>query len=125
MKRLVAKGRVSLPRDTLQLLVGLAEEENVHLSESRALGSFGDIERLLEQAKNPIRMYGRRVEEMFEYVTAELALVKALKREDVGTILAEEEQEIAVPDYRILFDGGTEIFVEVKNCHNSSPSKPV
>jgi hypothetical protein len=123
MTELVRKGRRTLPGDALQLLAGLADELNLDLSERNESEDVSRIADIVQQARNPIMLHGRRVEEMFEYVVRELGVVKALKREEVSTLLVQVDQDVSIPDYRLLLNDGSEIFVEVKNCHNRSPHK--
>lgn len=69
---------------------------------------------------NPIILHGRRVESMFEHVVAGLGKAKLIKREDSGEVCA-ADADVQPPDFRIVLDGGADLFVEVKNCHKADP----
>lgn len=69
---------------------------------------------------NPIILHGRRVEGMFEHVAAGLGKATVVKREDSGDVSA-ADPDIRPPDFRLALDDGTELFVEVKNCHKEDP----
>jgi hypothetical protein len=47
--------------------------------------------------------------------------IVAGKREDSGEICS-SDPKITPPDFRIVLDDGTDIFVEVKNCHKTDPN---
>lgn len=75
---------------------------------------------LMASRDNPIILHGKRVEGMFEHVAAGLGKALVIKREDSGDVCA-ADTDIQPPDFRLVLDGGTEIFVEVKNCHKENP----
>lgn len=83
------------------------------------------IEAMLQRAKSPIRLHGKRVEEMFGHVAASLGRVLAVKREDAGTLLVDANERVAIPDYRLILADRSEILVEVKNCNATDPAKPL
>ena len=58
---------------------------------------------------------------MFEYVAASLGKAVLIKREDSGEICS-SDPEVRPPDFRIVLDDGTDLFVEVKNCHKTDPN---
>lgn len=72
--------------------------------------------------KNPILLHGRRIETMFAYVAASLGNCVAIKQEDEGELYV-LNPDIRQPDYRLALNDSSEFFVEVKNCHEKSPSK--
>ncbi len=79
------------------------------------------IGQLLERARTPIRLHGRRTEEMFVYVVAALGLARLIKREDAGDVVVQGDTDIAVPDFRVILESGAEVLVEVKNCNERNP----
>jgi hypothetical protein len=108
----------STPNDVLALLARLANEGKVDLNEaltSTALSAR--IENLLSQARVPIRLHGKRVEEMFVYVAAALGGVRAVKREETDDFVLAEEQDVVVPDFRVVLADGSDILIEVKNVN--------
>jgi hypothetical protein len=101
----------------------VAREKGLKLSEPETHKYF--INRLAKSFQdskdNPIIIHGRRIESMFEYVAASLGKSSLIKREDSGEICS-TDPGIRPPDFRIILDGGTDIFVEVKNCHKTDPN---
>jgi len=62
------------------------------------------------------RIHGFRIENMFAYVAGALGGCKLIKQEDCGLCFASDD-EIKVPDYRILTNENYIFFTEVKNCN--------
>ncbi len=71
--------------------------------------------------EDPILLHGRRVQSMFGYVAASLGRCSVITMEDCGEIYS-VHPDLLPPDYHLLLDNGQELFVEVKNCHKTSPS---
>lgn len=92
----------------------LGRQENLTLGDGELLAKVAGM--LGELRDNPATVHGRRVEAMFGYVAAALDGCSVVKREDGGELLA-PEQELLVPDYRLLVKKRGEMLVEVKNCH--------
>jgi Holliday junction resolvase len=63
----------------------------------------------------PHRQHGFRIENMFAYVAGALGKCSLVKQEDAGTCLSIDEN-VGIPDYRIILSEGATFFVEVKNC---------
>lgn len=64
---------------------------------------------------NPRRLYGWRVQAMFEAVVIALGSVKLIKQEDSGVYFHDDEEgDIKVPDFRIVKANGEILLVEVK-----------
>jgi hypothetical protein len=115
-----------LTSDIFQLLVRLAQQRGEHLE--ALLSDKTDataIQELLWQARSPIRLHGRRVEEMFVYVVASLGHVRVIKREDCGELVAEDAVDLKIPDFRLLLNHDREILVEVKNVYEAVPNAPL
>lgn len=111
--------------DAFQLLARLAEKKNIHLSDptaSEALLAAG--EEMLAAARAPHRLHGQRAEEMFRYVVAGIGAARAIKGEDAGEVLADDDEELSTPDFRIILLNGDELLVEVKNFNDPSGRKP-
>jgi len=66
---------------------------------------------------NPHFLHGKRVEHMFSYVAAILGKCSFIKQEDQGYFYS--KNQVTIPDYRIVLNDETELFVEVKNCHKN------
>lgn len=110
---------------TLEFVTTVAAQKQQSIEEILAADTISRLQDLLQAARNPIRMHGRRVEEMFGYVSASLGAVKAVKREDAGPLLVATTDQVSVPDYRLILADGSEILVEVKNWHHRDPVRPI
>jgi hypothetical protein len=111
----------TLNADVFQLMIHLAEQQGLHLTDFPSdAGLIKNLSTLMSKVHTPIRIYGRRVEEMFYHVVAALGEIKAIRREDCGAILTSINEEIAIPDFRLVLKNQTEILVEVKSCNKSS-----
>lgn len=53
---------------------------------------------------------------MFAYVAGALGQCNLIKQEDSGGLLLTSDDNINIPDYRIILKSGEAFFVEVKNC---------
>lgn len=112
--------------DAFQLLARLAQEKNIHLSDPTESESLlAAATEVLSAARAPNRLHGQRAEEMFRYVVAGIGEARAIKSEDAGEVLADDQEAISTPDFRIVLLNGEELFVEVKNFNNPSGRKPV
>lgn len=81
--------------------------------------SFIDsISKSLSCNKTPTIIYGRRVEAMFAYMVASLGRATLIKKEDCGDVFC--ENDVQIPDYRVVFSDDTQLLVEVKNYHQNS-----
>ncbi|MCD2155825.1 hypothetical protein LQL77_19035 [Rhodococcus cerastii] len=66
--------------------------------------------------KKPNRLYGWRVQAMFEAVVIALGTVQLIKQEDGGTFYHDDAKgSMSLPDFRIVTAKGETLFVEVKN----------
>ncbi|MCE3233659.1 MAG: hypothetical protein K0R98_1916 [Rickettsiaceae bacterium] len=61
------------------------------------------------------RQHGFRIESMFAYIAGALGRCALIKQEDAGLCLVGEEN-INIPDYRLILCDNTSFLVEVKNC---------
>lgn len=112
--------------DALELAARLAVQDGRGLAEFLARGADpAAIQHALDQARSPVRMHGRRAEEMFGYVVAALGAAEAVKREDAGALLVRDGVRVAVPDFRLVLRDRREVLVEVKNWHRAGVDTPV
>lgn len=80
--------------------------------------SFGEL--LKASQNNPMLVHGKRVEALFGNVAAGLRGCKFIKSEDAGESFA-ADADIQPPDYKLILNDGTHIFVEVKSCNQPRP----
>jgi hypothetical protein len=109
--------------EVIDFFEAMARKKGFELSEPESHKHFIDelTQSFHESKDNPIIIHGRRIESMFEYVAASLGKSILIKREDSGEICS-SNPEVRPPDFRIVLDDGTDIFVEVKNCHKTDPN---
>jgi hypothetical protein len=123
MKRL---HRDPIKFDTFSLLTQHATKENLSLQDPGTLSKFLDTlkESANKSLSNRAFLHGQRTEALFEMVVASLGQVRLLKREDAGDVFHSFENEINIPDFRIIFNDDTQALVEVKNHYQgNSPLK--
>jgi hypothetical protein len=70
--------------------------------------------------KNPALVHGFRAQTMFAYMAAALGACKIITEEDSGEFYV-ASPDFKRPDFRILTNAGAELFVEVKNFHQTDP----
>ena len=109
--------------EVIDIFENMARKKGLKLSESESHKDFiAALTKSFHESKdNPIIIHGRRIESMFEYLAASLGKSILIKREDSGEICS-LDPGIRPPDFRILLDDGSDIFVEVKNCHKTDPN---
>ena len=109
--------------EVIDPFAAIARKRDLKLTDTESQTAFLDqLSRSFGSSKsNPIIIHGRRIESMFEHVAASLGKCVLIKREDAGEACS-TNAEILPPDFRVVLDGGTERFVEVKNCHKADPN---
>jgi hypothetical protein len=109
--------------EVIDLFEAIARKRDLKLTDSESQTAF--LAQLFQSfgssKSNPIIIHGRRIESMFEHVAASLGNCILIKREDAGEVCS-TNAEVLPPDFRLVLDGGTEILVEVKNCHKADPN---
>lgn len=83
---------------------------------------FGEL--LKASQTNEVLVHGKRVEALFGNLAAGLGGCKFIKSEDAGDSFA-ADADIQPPDYKLILNDGTHIFVEVKNCNQTKPKSSV
>jgi len=91
---------------------------NVQEDYEAFMHGFG--ERLKAAQNNQMLVHGKRVEALFGNLAAGLGGCKFIKSEDAGESFA-IDADIQPPDYRLILNDGTHIFVEVKSCNQTKP----
>jgi hypothetical protein len=109
--------------EVIHLFEAIARKQDLNLVDAGSQEAFvKELSQSFARSKsNPIIVHGRRIESMFEHVAASLGKCILVKREDAGEVCS-TDTSILPPDYRLVLDDGTEIFVEVKNCHKEDPN---
>ena len=109
--------------EVINLFEAMARKGGLKLNDPSSHQSFVDrISDSLNSSKNnPIIIHGRRVESMFEHLVAGLGKTILIKREDAGEVCS-ADPDVQPPDFRLVLDGGIDLFVEVKNCHKADPN---
>lgn len=99
----------------------LTRELRVRLDELPGRFSFDAATEAAQQ--NQRLMYGRRTENMFEYVVASLGKAALITREDSGDVTSAEE--VQAPDYFVTLKDGSRYLIEVKNRRLKDFQTPV
>lgn len=87
------------------------------------INDIGVVEKVTEIFSNSVKdakskdimLHGARNEGLFSYIVRGMNSVKFIKKEDAGDAYASTTEAIQIPDYRIILEDGSLIFVEVKN----------
>lgn len=110
--------------DVLELFSEMAIKYEYDLTDPDSQASFIEhVRQSFEKNKsNKISLYGKRVESLFAFVAGALGKVQLLKQEDAGSMY-QTGDDILAPDYRLIFNDGTQLLVEVKNCHISTKNQ--
>ncbi|OGQ55823.1 MAG: hypothetical protein A2W66_00530 [Deltaproteobacteria bacterium RIFCSPLOWO2_02_56_12] len=109
--------------EVIHLFEAMARKRGLKLNDPSSHQSFLDrvSDGFNSSKNNPIIIHGRRIESMFEHVAAGLGKTILIKREDAGDVCS-ADPDVQPPDFRLVLDGGTDLFVEVKNCHKADPN---
>lgn len=112
--------------ESLDLFDALGRKSGYRIGDPADSERFvSDVRAALNRANTtPIILHGRRAEAMFGFVVASLHGCKLIRQEDVGDVYSADDT-IATPDYRLVLNSGEEFFVEVKNCNNTNPERPI
>ena len=123
-------GKVGLKRqercpekfDVLDLFDSIGRSRKFVIGDANDERAFAEtISKSLSANRTPTMIYGRRVEAMFAYMAASLGKCRLIKKEDSGDLFAEENVEI--PDYRLVLNNGKQMLLEVKNYYQNNSFK--
>lgn len=108
--------------DVLELFSNLGASLGYDVRDPASADDFiKRVRRSLELSKKKSTViHGQRTEALFAYVVGALGKVILLNQEDAGDVFFAGEN-ILVPDYRLTFQNGSQLMVEVKNCHHRNP----
>tara|TARA_R100001143_G_scaffold62683_1_gene66686 strand:- start:981 stop:2024 length:1044 start_codon:yes stop_codon:yes gene_type:complete len=103
--------------ETFELFATFCARNSIDLN---AIDSLDRVVDLFQQSiqgniKNLNLIYGKRTESMFAFVASGCGRCILVKQEDGGEIYCNEE--ISIPDFRVVLDDNTTTLVEVKNFH--------
>jgi hypothetical protein len=68
-------------------------------------------------------LHGIRVQSMFQGVVASLDYVRLLKEEDAGNCYCQIDDEIRIPDFRVITTKGESWLIETKNYFSKDPMR--
>lgn len=110
--------------ETFDLFSTLVEDLGYNINDKDVVEKVTKIfyEKVKEAKKEDIMLYGARNEGLFSYIVRGMGSVKFIKKEDSGDAYASTNETLQIPDYRIILEDGSLIFVEVKNW-NKDPKK--
>lgn len=110
--------------DALDLYTAVGREQGFRLGEEADLDAFLTLIRasLKSSQTNDNVLHGKRVEALFGHVAGALGGCQLVKAEDTGDVFA-ATAAVQPPDYRLVLNDGSQMFVEVKNCHLRYPAK--
>ena len=112
-----------IPRDpekhevlTLFDSIGIKKDLKLHDRNSENAFIESIASSLARNKDTPILIHGRRIEAMFGFILGSLGECVLIKQEDSGETYS-IESGIQPPDYRVVLKDGSELLIEVKNCH--------
>lgn len=109
------------PFDLLAEFGKFGLERKISLRDPATLAAFIDhVGGAVEQAlTDPLLLYGKRTEAMFEALLVSLGGFKLLKAEDSGRLFPNSGYR--VPDFRVVLNDSSHWLIEVKNVYKSDP----
>ncbi|MBX5272611.1 hypothetical protein HJB99_28785 [Rhizobium sp. NLR17b] len=110
--------------DALALFTAVGRDRGYKLNVHGDMESFLDTVKGSLQASetNPLLLHGKRAEALFAHVAGALGRCRFIKQEDAGDMFVAAGNLIA-PDYKIVLNDGSALFVEVKNFYIKSFDK--
>ncbi|MBJ9972750.1 hypothetical protein I8254_17275 [Providencia rettgeri] len=108
--------------EALEVFTAFSREHGYKLRSQEDTEKFLQVFRdtLKVSQENTILLHGKRMESCFGQVVAGLHGCRLIKTEDIGDVIYDDD-EIKLPDYRLILKDGRQVFVEVKNCNHSNP----
>jgi hypothetical protein len=112
--------------DIFNALTQFTHEERLSLRDPKAIESFAkEIRTSVDTSiTSDTFLYGQRTQAMFEALVLSLGQAKLMKQEDAGDLYSIDEQ-IRVPDLRLVLLDGKQLLIEVKNFYQpTDPFQP-
>lgn len=108
--------------EALEVFTAFSRERGYKLRSQEDTEKFLQVFRdtLKTSQENTILLHGKRMESCFGQVVAGLHGCRLIKTEDTGDVIYDDD-EIELPDYRLILKDGRQILVEVKNCNQPNP----
>jgi hypothetical protein len=108
--------------EVLNLFAALGRQHGFTLGDKRSEAQFLESvsASLISNKDNQSLLHGFRTEDLFQYVAASLDKCLLIKKEDIGEPIA-ISSEMQPPDYQLVLQDKSRLFVEVKNCHKKQP----
>ena len=103
--------------DSFELYTKLCAQNSLNITDTKSIDQIIDLVKtaLKKNHKNLNLVFGKRVEAMFSIVAASLGKCCLIKQEDGGEVYCNED--ISIPDFRIVLKDTSSFLVEVKNYH--------
>jgi hypothetical protein len=122
MKKL---GREPQKLETLSLFSLLQSEDGSALYDPANRQSFlAQVDSGLTRAlDSEATLHGIRVQSMFQGMVASLDHVRLLKEEDAGNCYCQGDDEIRIPDFRVITTKGESWLIETKNYFSRNPMR--
>lgn len=108
--------------EVLNLFAALGRKQGFKLGDKTSEAKFLESvsASLICNKDNQSLLHGFRTEDLFQYVAASLGKCLLIKKEDTGEPIS-VSPEMQPPDYQLVLQDKSRIFVEVKNCHKKRP----
>lgn len=108
-------------QDAISAITNVLRSSAIRINDSKELSGISStiIEKIQTEAH---RQHGLRIESMFAYVAGALGECSLIKQEDGNGLFLTSDDNINIPDYRIILKDGDAFFVEVKNCNEKKIS---
>src|SRR5688500_12370982 len=104
--------------DVFNALIQFTHEERLSLHDPKAIESFArEIRASVDTSiTSDTFLYGQRTQAMFEALVLSLGQTQLMKQEDAGDLYSTDEQ-IKLPDLRLILLDGKQLLIEVKNFY--------
>lgn len=111
--------------DVLHIIDAWTRARGLRIRDTAAAAeAFQELRSHFEQRQGDDKLFhGQRTETLFAYVAAALGGCCLIKAEDAGELYTVED-DLKIPDYRLVTTSGQQLLVEVKNFHTDDAEQP-
>lgn len=112
--------------EAFSLYATYGEKEEVSLKDPASIDAFAALMKQNAElaVANEAFLHGQRTEALFARIVVELGQFQVVKQEDAGEAFHTLDEELLMPDFRIVLDDGKQMLVEVKNHYQGDqPTK--